>query len=95
MRKPKNVWQGAVPDYEKTQTMAYPQVVYEGYVDRNKFYGTIRIVEVIEDVFRFEKSDGEDAMKNPIWKPLRDEEYKGVAEHLLKKYMEYLKNSTD
>jgi hypothetical protein len=93
-RKGKRNWQGAVPDYEKEKEI-YPQVVFQGFVDRNNFCGVVRIVEVVEDVFKFEKSDGDDAMKNPIWKPLRDEEYKGVAEHLYKKYSEYLMNSTD
>lgn len=86
-----NIQVEMVQKVEKT----YPIVVFCNYVDRCKFYGTVRVVEVAEDVFKFEKSDGDDAMKNPIWKPLRDEDYKGVVEHLLKKYMEYLKNSTD
>lgn len=87
MRNPsKNVRQ-TIKEFESVQTVTnkeYPRIVFTEYVDRCKFYGTVRVVEIAEDVFRFEKSDGDDAMKNPIWKPLRDEEYKGIAEHLLK-----------
>lgn len=70
-----------LPQWEnKTATyQEYPIVVWEGYVDRTNFYDSCRAVEVAENVFRFEKHNGEDAMGNVIWKPLADENYKGLA----------------